>query len=123
MVEITSGGVRPQGLIEPEEWIKIMRQILRVIEKQLAHLESRANRAGTTGAGAKAAADGRPFETGDVRALKALSDAVGQVRILNSNIEEDKLSEDAKQHLREGREKQDEFQRRLARLSADGEEG
>jgi BMFP domain-containing protein YqiC len=120
VAKVTYAGERPDGLIEAEEWIKLMRQIYRVLEAQLTHLEARANLAGTTADGRQR--DGKAFETSDVHALRALSTTVGQVRILNGDIKEDQLSESARQQLKEAREKQAELERRIERLKVQGED-
>lgn len=103
------------GLTKVEEWIGLMKRVYDVIDRQLGQIEQRAKSYGKIHAGTK-------FEPSDVRAIAALATAISRVRIINQGIDEDKASEDARRQLSEGRARQDELERRLARLAGSGED-
>ena len=111
---------KAKGLIKVEEWIAFMRRTLRVIDKHLKILEERANLAGPNGEARQR--DGKKFEHADIRALQALTNTLKTVRVVHEDIREEKLSEDAKQQLRESRAEQEELERRLDRLAECGDE-
>jgi hypothetical protein len=111
---------KPTGLIQIEEWIKFMRRTFNVIDTHLGFLEARLERNGSDGKGRNS--DGVPFEPADIRAMQVLTNTFKTVRVINEDIREEQLSEDAKQQLAATRAQQEDLQRRLDRLAKSGEE-
>ena len=119
MAEIVNAGPRkPPRPITLEQWMKIMARIFNVIDAQLGKLEHKADAEKRKGRQSGLGL----FEPQDVRALGALANAVAKVRIINESIKDEQASEDARRELKEGRARQEELERRLARLAQSEEE-
>ena len=110
----------PKGLIQIEEWIKFMRRTFNVIDKQLSFLESRQNKEGSDGKGRQK--DGVKFDLAEIRAMNVLANTLKTVRVVHEDIKEEHLSEADQRQLSESRARQDELERRLARLAEQGED-
>lgn len=102
-------------LMPIEEWIKLMNRTFEVISKQLEQLEKIAGRYNSM-------QNGSVFSANDARALSALSNTIKTVRVTTNEVEQRHLSEADQRALAESRAKQDELERRLARLAEHGED-
>jgi hypothetical protein len=116
-VSVTGVEAKPEreGLVTTTEWIKLMNRMFDVISGQLAQLENLAKGYGKI-------YGKRGFTGDDARALSALSNTVKSVRVINDGINDDKTTEENQRQLKEGRAKQEEFERRLLRLKESGED-
>lgn len=117
MTELTSGGPKKDRsrLATVDEWIKLMNRLFDVIDKQLQELERRAERYSR-------GSNALELQPGDTRALGALSTAISRVRVINEGIDADKATQDNKLKLEASRARQQELERRLARLAESGED-